>query len=123
MTAWITAWKKEKTPGLFTAPIRICCSGCTCASQHHLVGPTVCKLSCPRDRLMLLQLLGSFVLLLDGTTPFRSIQLADEVWKSLDAETESTVILFDSAKTDSVVSQKQITAPLPLHPAFPDQLF
>ena len=65
----------------------------------------------PRDRLMLLQLLGSFVLLLDGTTPFRSMQLADEVWKSLDAETESTVILFDCQRTDSVVSQKQITPP------------
>ena len=78
----------------------------------------------PGDRLLLLQLVGSFVLLLDGTTPPRSVQLADEVWKSLDAETESTVILFDSAKkTDSVVSQKQITAALALHAAFPDQLF
>jgi hypothetical protein len=26
------------------------------------------------------------------------MQLADEVWKNLDAETESTVIPFDSAK-------------------------
>jgi hypothetical protein len=39
-----------------------------------------------------------FVLLLDGTTPTRSRQLADEVWKNLEAETESTVIPFDSAK-------------------------
>jgi len=39
-----------------------------------------------------------FVLLLDGTTPTRSRQLADEVWKNPDAETESTVIPVDSAK-------------------------
>jgi hypothetical protein len=48
--------------------------------------------------LILLQLEGSFVLLLDGTTPTRSMQLAAEVWKNLDAETEYTVIPFDSAK-------------------------
>jgi hypothetical protein len=50
------------------------------------------------ERLMLLQLVGSFVLLLDGATPTRTMQLADEASKSLNAETESTVILFGSAK-------------------------
>src|SRR5262245_18767741 len=47
---------------------------------------------------MLLQLAGSFVLLLDGATLTRTMQLADEARKNLDAETESTVILFGSAK-------------------------
>ena len=47
---------------------------------------------------MVLQIEGPFVLLLDGTTPTRSMQLADEIWKNLETETESTVIPFDSAK-------------------------
>jgi len=36
---------------------------------------------------MLLQLVGSFVLLLYGATPTRAMQLADEAWKSLEAGT------------------------------------
>ena len=52
----------------------------------------------PGGNLTLLQFVRSFVLLLDGATPTRIMQLADEAWKSLDAETEPTVILFDSAK-------------------------
>ena len=99
LTAWITAWKKDEDARAFYRAyqnllqrlhrLRFAASpGRTDSVQAEL----------PRDRLMLLQLVGSFVLLLDGTTPFRSMQLADEVWKSLDAETESTVILFDSAK-------------------------
>jgi hypothetical protein len=99
LTAWITAWKKDEDARTFYRAyqnllqrlhrLRFAASpGRTDSVQAEL----------PRDRLMLLQLVGSFVLLLDGTTPFRSMQLADEVWKSLDAETESTVILFDSAK-------------------------
>jgi hypothetical protein len=47
---------------------------------------------------MSLRLAGSFVFLLDGATPTRPLQLANEAWKRLDAETESTAILFDSAK-------------------------
>ena len=46
----------------------------------------------------MLQIEGPFVLFLDGTTPTRSMQLADEIWKNLETETESTVIPFDSAK-------------------------
>jgi hypothetical protein len=99
LTAWITAWKKDEDARAFYRAyqnllqrlhrLRFAASpGRTDSMQAEL----------PRDRLMMLQLVGSFVLLLDGTTPFRSMQLADEVWKSLDAETESTVILFDSAK-------------------------
>jgi hypothetical protein len=99
LTAWITAWKKDEDARAFYRAyqnllqrlhrLRFAPSpGRTDSVQAEL----------PRDRLILLQLEGSFVLLLDGTTPTRSMQLADEVWKSLDAETESTVILFDSAK-------------------------
>ena len=71
---------------------------------------------------MLLQLVGSFVLLLDGTTATRTMQLTDKAWKNLDAETESTLILFDSAKPPSVVCQKQITAALAFHLTFAHQL-
>ena len=98
LTAWITAWKKDEDARTFYRAYQE-----SAAAVHHLrfaasPGRTDSVQAGCRDRLMLLQLLGSFVLLLDGTTPFRSIQLADEVWKSLDAETESTVILFDSAR-------------------------
>jgi hypothetical protein len=105
LTAWITAWKKDEDARAFYRAyqnllqrlhrLRFAASpGRTDSVQAEL----------PRDRSMLLQLVGSFVLLLDGTTPTRSVQLADEVWKSLDAETESTVILFDSAKGPTQLS-------------------
>lgn len=99
LTAWITAWKKDDDARAFYRAyqnllqrlhrLRFAPSpGRTDSVQAEL----------PGDRLILLQLEGPFVLLLDGTTPTRSMQLADEVWKNLDAETESTVIPFDSAK-------------------------
>jgi hypothetical protein len=99
LTAWITAWKKDEAARAFYRAyqnllarlhrLRFAASpGRTDSVQAEL----------PGDRLILLQLVGSFVLLLDGTTPTRSMQLADEVWKNLDAETEYTVIPFDSAK-------------------------
>ena len=99
LTAWITAWKKDEDARAFYRAyqnllqrlhrLRFAASpGRTDSVQAEL----------PGDRLILLQLEGPFVLLLDGTTPTRSMQLADEVWKNLDAETESTVIPFDSAK-------------------------
>ncbi len=99
LTAWITACKKDEDARAFYRAyqnllqrlhrLRFAASpGRSDSVQAEL----------PQGRLILLQLGGPFVLLLDGTTPTRSLQLADEVWKSLDAETESTVILFDSAK-------------------------
>ena len=99
LTAWITAWKKDDDARAFYRAyqnllqrlhrLRFAASpGQTDSVQAEL----------PGKRLILLQLEGPFVLLLDGTTPTRSMQLADEVWKNLDAETESTVIPFDSAK-------------------------
>ena len=82
MTAWITAWKKDEDARAFYRAyqnllqrlhrLRFAASpGRTDSVQAEL----------PRDRLMLLQLLGSFVLLLDGTTPFRSIQLPTKFGK------------------------------------------
>jgi hypothetical protein len=53
---------------------------------------------------MLLQLKGKFVLLLDAPTPARAMQLADDVWQSLDAETEPVVIPFDLATRGSQLS-------------------
>jgi hypothetical protein len=99
LTAWITAWKKDDDARAFYRAyqnllqrlhrLRFAASpGRTDSVQAELSG----------ERLILLQLEGPFVLLLDGTTPTRSMQLADEVWKNLDTETESTVIPFDSAK-------------------------
>jgi len=105
LTAWITAWKRDEDARAFYRAyqnllqrrhrLRFAASpGRTDSVQAEL----------PGDRLILLQLDGPFVLLLDGTTPTRSMQLADEVWKHLDAETESTVILFDSAKGPTQLS-------------------
>ena len=120
LTAWITAWKKDESPGLYRAYQNLPAAA-PLALRSITWSDRQCELNCPgpldvaaaRDR---------SCCCLTGRR--RSIHAtADEVWKSLDAETESTVILFDSARTDSVVSQKQITAALALHPAFPDQLF
>jgi hypothetical protein len=99
LTGWITAWKKDDDARAFYRAyqnllqrrhrLRFAASpGRTDSVQAEL----------PGDRSILLQLEGPFVLLLDGTTPTRSMQLADEVWKNLDAETESIVIPFDTAK-------------------------
>jgi hypothetical protein len=99
LTAWITAWKKDEDARAFYRAYQ------NLLQRHHRLrfaaspGRTdSVQAELPGDRLILLQLEGPFVLLLDGTTPTRSMQLADEVWKNLDAETESTVIPFDSAK-------------------------
>jgi hypothetical protein len=108
LTAWITAWKKDEEARAFYRAYQnllqrlhrlrfVASPDRTDSVQAEL----------PRDRLILLQLEGPFVLLLDGTTPTRSMQLADEVWKSLDAETESTVILFDSAKGPTQLSLRR----------------
>ena len=72
----------------------------------------------------MLQRQGPFVLLLDGTTPTRAMQLADETWKNLESETEFTVIPFDfRQRSFSIVFEKKIAARLSLYSPFPDQLF
>lgn len=99
LTVWITAWKKDEDARAFYRAFQ------NLLERHHrlrfsaLAGRTdSLRADVPGDRIMLLELAGSFVLLIDGATPTRTMQLADEAWKNLDAETESTVILFDSAK-------------------------
>ena len=52
-----------------------------------------------RDRRgWLLQAAGSVVLVVNTGSANRLIELADEAWKDLEIETESTVIPFESAK-------------------------
>jgi hypothetical protein len=98
LTAWISAWKNEDDGRLFYR-----------AYQTVLERRRRLRFATPpglNDTLqaepagtgsMLLQLKGPFVLLLDGLSPLRARQLADDIWQSLDAETEST-IPFDSAR-------------------------
>jgi hypothetical protein len=98
LTAWISAWKNEEAARLFYRAYQ------TVLERRHrlrfaapaglndtLQGETT------RNGSMLLQLKGSFVLLLDGPSPTRARQLADDIWHSLNVETESTIIPFDSA--------------------------
>jgi hypothetical protein len=99
LTAWITAWKKDEDARAFYRAYQ------NLLQRRHRFrfaaspGRTdSVQAEVPGGRLILLQIEGPFVLLLDGTTPTRSMQLADEVWKNLDAETENAVIPFDSAK-------------------------
>jgi hypothetical protein len=107
LTAWITAWKDDESARAFYRAyqnllqrrhrLRFAASaGRTGSSQAEL----------PGDRSILLQIEGPFVLLLDGTRPPRAMQLADEIWKNLDVETESTVIRFDLARGQTQVSFK-----------------
>ena len=99
LTAWITAWKKDEDARAFYRAYQ------NLLARRHRVrfaaspGRTdSVQAELPGDRLIVLQIEGPFVLFLDGTTPTRSMQLADEIWKNLETETESTVIPFDSAK-------------------------
>jgi hypothetical protein len=105
VTAWITGWKNEKEAQVFYRAYR------ALLERHHrlrFVG------SAGRgDRLqagrsdgpsMLLQTRGTFVLLLDGLAAAQALPLADEIWTNLDAETESIVIPFESAKRAAQLS-------------------
>jgi hypothetical protein len=98
LTAWISAWRNDDDARLFYRTYQ------TALERRHRL-----RFAAPpglNDTLqaatmgngsMLLQRKGQFVLLLDGPSPARSRQLADDIWQSLDAESESIVIPFDSA--------------------------
>jgi hypothetical protein len=99
LTAWISAWKNEDDARLFYRAYR------TVLERRHRLrfaaptGPNDTLLGEPAGNAsVLLQLKGQFVLLLDGPGPARSRQLADDIWQSLDAASESTTIPFDSAR-------------------------
>src|SRR5262249_18356816 len=99
LTVWITAWKKDENARVFYRAYQNLLQRRHRLRFSALAGLTdSLRADVPGDRIMMLQLVGSFVLLLDGAAPTRTMQLVDEAWKNLDAETESTVILFDSAK-------------------------
>jgi hypothetical protein len=105
VTAWITGWKNEKEAQVFYRAYR------ALLERHHrlrFVGSAG-----QGDRLqagrsdgpsMLLQTRGTFVLLLDGLAAAQALPLADEIWTNLDAETESIVIPFESAKRAAQLS-------------------
>jgi len=100
LTAWISAWRNDDDARLFYRSYR------TALERRHRFrfaeppGLNETLQSAPTGNgSMLLQLKGRFVLLLDGPSPARSRQLADDIWQSLDAESESITIPFDSAGT------------------------
>jgi hypothetical protein len=98
LTAWISAWRNEDDARLFYQAYQ------TVLERRHRL-----RFTAPaglHDTLlaevtgkgsMLLQLKGPFVLLLDGSSTARTRQLAEDIWQSLDAATEPTIIPFDSA--------------------------
>jgi hypothetical protein len=99
LTAWVSAWKSEDDARLFYRAYQtvlerrhrlrfVASPGLNDALQAEPAG----------NGSMLLQLKGRFVLLLDGLSPARTRQLADDIWQSLDAASESTTISFDSAR-------------------------
>jgi len=99
LTAWISAWRNDDDARLFYRTYQ------TALERRHRL-----RFAAPpglNDTLqaatmgngsILLQRKGQFVLLLDGPSPARCRQLADDIWQSLDAESESIVIPFDSAR-------------------------
>lgn len=105
VTAWITGWKNDKEAQMFYRAYRALLE-----HRHRLrfvdsagrggrlqAGPS-------GGPSMLLQTRGTFVLLLDGLTAAQALPLADEIWTNLDAETESIVIPFESAKRAAQLS-------------------
>jgi hypothetical protein len=105
LTAWITGWKNETAARVFSRAYR------TLLERHHRLRFVA---SPGRDDSwqagpsggpsMLLQTRGPFVLLLDGLTAAQALTVADEIWTNLDAETESIVIPFESAKRAAQLS-------------------
>lgn len=105
VTAWITGWKNEKEAQVFYRAYRALLEG------HHRLrfvdsAGRGNRLQAGRSGgpSMLLQTTGTFVLLLDGLAAARALPLADEIWTNLDAETESIVIPFESAKRGAQLS-------------------
>jgi hypothetical protein len=99
LTAWISAWKNEDGARLFYRAYQT-----VLEHRHRLrfaappgLNDTL-QVELTGNASMLLQLKGQFVLLLDGPGPAPSRQLADDIWQSLDAASESTTIPFDTAK-------------------------
>jgi hypothetical protein len=100
LTAWISAWRSDEDARLFYRSYQ------TALERRHRLrfaehpGLNDTLQAAPTGNgSMLLQLTGRFVLLLDGPSPARSRQLADAVWQGLDAESESTTMPFDSARS------------------------
>jgi hypothetical protein len=98
LTAWISAWRNEDDARLFYRAYQ------TVLERRHrlrFAAPAglhdTLQIEAAGNGSMLLQLKGPFVLLLDGPSTARTRQLADDLWQSLDTETESTIIPFDSA--------------------------
>jgi hypothetical protein len=97
LTAWISAWRNDDDARLFYRAYQ------TALERRHRSrfaappGLNDTLQAATGNGSMLLQRKGQFVLLLDGVSPARSRQLADDIWQSLDAESESIVIPFDSA--------------------------
>jgi hypothetical protein len=98
LTAWISTWRSDEDARLFYRSYQ------TALERRHRLrfaehpGLNDTLQAAPSGNgSMLLQLRGRFVLLLDGPSPARSRQLADDVWQGLDAESESIIIPFDSA--------------------------
>jgi hypothetical protein len=98
LTAWISAWRNEDDARPFYRAYQ------TVLERRHrlrFAAPAglhdTLQTEAAGNGSMLLQLKGPFVLLLDGPSAARTRQLADDIWQSLDTETESTIIPFDSA--------------------------
>jgi hypothetical protein len=99
LTAWISAWRNDDDARLFYRTYQ------TALERRHRLRfaeppglNDTLQAAPPGNGSMLLQLKGQFVLLLDGPSPARSRRLADDIWQSLDAESESIIIPFDSAR-------------------------
>lgn len=106
LTAWITGWQDEKQAQVFYRAYQ------TLLERRHRVrflvwaGRNDSLQAVPTGGpSMLLQTRGPFVLLLDGLALPQALPLADEIWKNLDAETESIVIPFESAQRAAQLSR------------------
>jgi hypothetical protein len=105
LIAWISAWKSEKDAQAFYRAYqallegrhRVRFSRSAARNDSLQAGPS-------GGSAMLLQRRGPFVLLLDGLASAEALPLADEIWRNLDAETESIVIPFESAKRAAQLS-------------------
>lgn len=102
---WITAWENDKEALEFFTHYR------RALEKRHGVALETApadgdSLTAPAqgDLSLLLQKRGRFVLFLDGFKPPRSLEVAEEVWKDLEIETEPLQIPFDLARSTGQLS-------------------
>jgi hypothetical protein len=99
-TIWISSWKTDKEANeFFRAYLDVLEKAHRIRFQASANQNGSIQAEVTGGRSMLLQVKGAAVLLLDGLTSARSVGIAQDIWRDLETEKESTEIPFESARS------------------------